>query len=170
MKVTDIAAQIYIENGSPTDTSQLAIQDWIRNNVGKLNTLLYEHFYLDPTTQDIFTEAGVEIGLLPAAIVVMMYKVYRTDLDIRNIMSGLSIDTVIEGADQEFRVKRINRSEVLKTLATLKKDYLKEMIDLVHYYRSYNGEPVQVVGDDIWKGYYHDQSAGFIRDIYGGGY
>lgn len=154
MKVVDIANEIYLENGSPTDTSIPSIAFWVRSNVGRLNTMIYESFYVDPTTLEIMTASGTEITELPTAIIKAMYRVYRIDLDIRRMMSGMSLDMVLEAKDQDFSVKRINRSEVLKTLTTLKKDTLKELMDLVHGYRSYNGAPSQVAGDDTTQGYY----------------
>lgn len=154
MKVTDIANEIYLENASPSDTSIPSIAYWIRTNVGKLNAIIYEAFYVDPTSLEIFEADGTEIDILPAAIIKMMYKVYRVDLDIRRMMTALQADSVIEAKDLDFSVKRINKSEVLKTLTTMKKDSLKELQDLIHNYRSHKGSPTQVTGDDNVQGHY----------------
>lgn len=167
MKVVDIANEIYLENASPSDTSISSIAFWIRSSVGKLNNLTYESFILHPTSLEIVDGSDNEISTLAAAIVKMMYKVYRIDLDIRSNMSSLTNDTVLEATDENFKIKRINRSEVLKTLATLKKDSLKELTDIVHNYRSYNGSPDAISGDDMIEGHYVGVSSQYVRSISG---
>lgn len=180
MKVVDIANQIYLENGSPTDTSIASIAYWIRSNIGKLNTLLYERFWVDTQTLEIVSETQTwsgqptgsqdgtfEINSLASNILVMMYKVYRLELDIRKNMAAMQADLVIAANDEEFSVKRINRNEILKALASFKKDTLKELYDLVHGYRSYNGGPTQVTGDDTEAGHYGGIPNAFTRNILG---
>jgi len=169
MKVTDIANEIYLENDSPTDTSIPSIAYWIRTNVGKLNTLIYENFYVDSSTFEIFTIDAVEIGEIQSAIIKTMYKVYRVELDSRKIISSMRTDSVLEAKDQEFSIKRVNKSEVLKTLSAMKNDALKELRDLVHNYRSYYGEPSQVAGDDTEIGHYVGVSDGYTRNVTMGG-
>jgi hypothetical protein len=168
MRVVDIANEIYLENSSPSDTSIPAIAFWVRSNVGKLNSLIYETFEVYPTTLEIMKDEE-EINEIAAAIIKGMYKVYRLDLDIRDTMTGMKANAVIEARDQDFSVKRINKSEVLKSLIGLKKDTLKEMMDLIHTYRSYHAAPSQVAGDDTEKGYYVGVSDGYTRNVTMGG-
>lgn len=168
MQVVDIANEIFLENASPTDTSITAIAFWIRSNVGKLNTLLYEDFYVDPTTKEIFRcGTTCTINILAAAVVKAMYKVYRSDLDIRNLIAGLGSDLVQSAKDMDFEVVRVNRSEILKTYNLIKAAATKELQDLVHYYRSYNGPPSQVAGDDTYEGYYTGALNEYIRGYLG---
>jgi hypothetical protein len=170
MKVVDISNECFLENASPSDTSIPAIAFWVRSNVGKLNSMIYEAFIIDPTSLEIIdSTTGLEIDEIASAIIKMMYKVYRLDLDIRGLMTGIKLDSVIEARDQEFSVKRINRSEILKTLATLKKDTIKEMMDLIHTYRSYHGAPAQIAGDDTEAGHYVGVTDGYTRNITMGG-
>jgi hypothetical protein len=170
MKVVDIANEIYLENASPSDTSIPAVTFWVRSNVGKLNSMVYEAFIVDPVSLEIIDSATQEeIDEIAASIIKMMYKVYRLDLDIRGMMTGMKLDSVIEARDQDFGIKRINRSEVLKTLTTLKKDTIKEMMDLIHTYRSYHGAPAQVAGDDTEAGHYVGITDGYTRNITMGG-
>ena len=169
MKVVDIANEIYLENASPSDTSVSAIAFWIRSNVGRLNAMLYESFYLDQTSLEVLDSAGAEISILGAAVIKSMYKVYRVELDIRNILAGIGVDSVLEARDQDFSVKKLNKSELLKTMTGFKKDVVKELTDLVHNYRSYNGAPSQVAGDDTVAGYYAGTSYQYTRSVIGGG-
>jgi len=169
MKVVDIANEIYLENSSPSDTSIPAIAFWVRSNVGKLNAVLYEHFYIDPITHDIYKCPLWEIGSMAGSIIKVMYKVYRIELDIRNMLVSAINDTVLKATDQEFSVEKLNKSELLKTLTSYKKDTLKELQDLVHNYRSYHGEPSQVAGDDTVMGHYVGITSQYTRNVIGGG-
>jgi len=172
MKVVDLANQIWLENASPTDTSIPAIAFWIKTNLGKLNSLTYESFVVDPTTQEIFnggwgTQAIPQNALysLAANIIKHMYKVYRTDLDIRATINSLSNDTVLEAGDENFKIKKVNRTEVLKVLTQIKKDTLEELEKMVHYYRSYNGSPDAISGDDTVYGYFYSVTDQYSRSI-----
>ena len=172
MKVANIATEIFLENASPTDTSIPAIAFWIRSNVGRLNAMLYEQFYVDPSTFEICRYCGqtiYEIGSMGAAVIKLMFKAYRTDLDIRNMLTSAITDTVLKVTDQEFSVEKLNKSELLKTLTQFKKDTLKELQELVHNYRSYHGEPSQVAGDDTVQGHYTGITSQYTRNVIGGG-
>jgi hypothetical protein len=172
MKVVDIANEIYLENASPSDTTIPAIAFWIRSNVGKLNAMLYERFFIDSTTLDIHRCCGeqvFEIGQMGSSIIKLMFKVYRADLDIRNMLYSATTDTILKATDQEFSVEKVNKSELLKTLSQLKKDTLKELQDLVHNYRSFHGEPSQVAGDDTVMGHYTGITSQYTRNVIGGG-
>ena len=168
MKIVDLSNEIWLENGSPTDTTIPAIAYWIRSNVGKLNTVLYENFYVDQTDLEIHKCEDWLIGPMAASIIKMLFKIYRIDLDTRNMMAAVQYDTVLKATDQEFSIEKVNKSELLKTLAGMKKDALKELQDLVHSYRSYHGEPAQVSGDDDIAGHYSGVSARYSRTVLGG--
>lgn len=168
MKVVDIANEIYLENASPSDTSVSAIAFWIRSNVGRLNAMLYETFSISETSLEILDSGGSEISILGAAVIKSMYKVYRVELDIRNILAGIGVDSVLEARDQDFSVRKLNKSELLKTMTSFKKDIVKELTDIVHNYRSYNGAPSQVAGDDTIAGHYDGSSYQYTRSIIGG--
>lgn len=161
MQVVDIANEIYLENASPKNVSIPAIAYWIRSNVGKLNSLLYEDFWINPTTLEIIHGKRLDqygnqilIGNKAAAVLKVMFKVYMTDLDIRNMIYSATTDTILKANDQEFVVEKLNKSELLKTLTAFKKDTLKELQDIIHTYRSFYGAPSQVAGDDTVPGHY----------------
>ena len=176
MKIVDLANEIWLENGQPVGTSIPAIAFFLRSNVGKLNSLLYENFWIEPNTLEIrhgcltHTDGTpVYIGPMGAAIFKLMYLVYQANLDIRNMLFAVTNDTVLKATDQEFSVEKVNKSELLKTLTSFKKDTLKEMMDLVHTYRSYHGEPSQVAGDDTIEGHYVGITSQYTRNVIGGG-
>ena len=166
MLIVDLANEIYLENASPSDTGIPAISFWIRSSVGQLNLLLYENFCVD------FKGGSYEIlggfGALASGILKKMYELYRINLDIRHTMHGIYGDSVIIARDQEFSITKINKSEVLKTLTTLKKDAVDELTMMVHYYRSYNGAPSQVAGDDTKRGYFRGDDTWYVRNDFAG--
>jgi len=169
MLIVDLANEIYLENSSPSDTGIPAISFWIRSSIGQLNLLLYENFCVD------FEGGSYEIlggfGTLASGIVKKMYELYRINLDIRHTMQGIYGDSVIIAKDQEFSITRINKSEVLKTLTSLKKDAIAELTMMVHYYRSFNngnGTVSQVAGDDFIRGHFAGTEEQYIRDDFSG--
>lgn len=163
MKVVDIANEIYLENASPSDTSIAAIAFWIRSNVGRLNVILYEDFYIDDSTLEILDEGATEISALATAVLKAMYQVYRIELDIRANITAISDNSVIAASDEGFSIRRVNRSETLKTLTAFKKDSLLELNTLMHNYRSLKGMPSQVAGDDVYAGDYSVEYEGWER-------
>ena len=100
-----------------------------------------------------------------------MYELYRINLDIRHTMQGIYGDSVITAKDQEFSITKINKSEVLKTLTSLKKDAIAELTMMVHYYRSFNngnGTVSQVAGDDTVRGYFRGDDTWYARNDFNG--
>ena len=78
-------------------------------------------------------------------------------------------DSVLKAQDQDFRIEKVNKSELLKTYALMKQDSLKELQDLVHNYRSYHGAPSQVTGDDAQEGHFAGLPNPFTRNSLGSG-
>ena len=166
MKVVTIADEIVREN-SLKESYITSVSYWLRANCGKLNLLLYEDFYIDPVTLDIFKKNGnpCEIHKLAVAIFKLMYRSYYFDLQISNTIFSMNENSILSASDEDFKVTKINRSEVLKTLAQLKKDTETELKFAVHYYRSNYGIPRGVSGDDFVEGHYNSvYSHGYKRD------
>lgn len=150
MTVTEIATQIYTELGSPTSNSVAAIEYWLRSKVGELNTLLFEDFSL--VSDEIVDGDGNEIGINAAAILKKLYKVYDYEVQIRAQISAVGVDTILSVSDQGSSVTKINRNEVSKTLASVKKDEQAELNNLITAYRMHGATPSQVTGDDTVDG------------------
>ena len=149
MKIVDISNFLWLQNNSPQDTSIASIAYWVRSNVPRLNSLLYEDFWIDPTSLEIMDESR------------------ETPHHVRKTLFAVTSDTVLKFQDQEFEIEKVNKSEILKTLTAFKKDTLKELFDLVHTYRSYKGEPRQVSGDDFMPGHFNGiMEHGYIRELY----
>lgn len=170
MKIVDISNFLWLQNNSPQDTSIASIAYWVRSNVPRLNSLLYEDFWIDPTGLEIMDESREtphHINLRAVAILEVMFRDYLIGLDVRKTLFAVTSDTVLKFQDQEFEIEKVNKSEILKTLTAFKKDALKELFDLVHTYRSYKGEPRQVSGDDFMPGHFNGiMEHGYIRELY----
>lgn len=153
MKIVDIANEIFIEVGSPTNTSIPAIAFWVRGKVGEINNLLFEDFAINGD-YEIVDGGGVEIPIEAVAIIKKIYKIYDYDIQVRTNMNALALDTILEVDDMGQRVKKVNRNEVSKTFVTLKGMEQNVLKDLITSYRLRKASPSQVTGDDIFPGIY----------------
>lgn len=155
MKIVDIANEIYIDAGSPTDTSIPAIAFWIRGKLGTINNSLYEDFSLDEKTQEI-TSSGGDLSFEAIAIIKQMYRLYDYEVQIRKQMNALAADSILKIEDQGTMIMKVNRNMVSQTLMQVRRDEIKLLNDLVTSYRIKKGVPQQVAGDDTIGGYYQD--------------
>ncbi len=156
MKVVDIADEIYRGIGSPTETSIAAISFWLRSNIGTMNNHLNTQFEVDDTTLEIsFTEEDDTVVTLnpeEVSILKQMYTVYDYDNKLRTITGAASWDSVVEISDGGTRIKKVNKSEMSKTLATTKKQEQDQLGKLISSYKLRESSPRQVAGDDVAEG------------------
>lgn len=157
MKVVDIANEIYIEQGSPSDTSIPAIAFWVRGKVGWMNAILYEGFFVDEASQEILNadKDNSPITLEAVAVLIQRYKVYDLEVQVRKMMNALASDGLLEVTDNlgGTSFKRVNRNEVAKTLISMRKDEILLLHDMIATYQSLTSQPQQVAGDDTQAGY-----------------
>jgi hypothetical protein len=157
MKVEDLANSIFIDAGSPDSTSVAAIAFWIRGKIGDINVLLYEDFHIDETdgTYEILDGDGAEIDINACAVIKKIYEVYDLQVQIRTQMNAISADTILSFREADgSSFSKINRNSVSQTLASIRKDELQSLKDLVTAYRIKKSCPIQVVGDDLYEGIY----------------
>jgi hypothetical protein len=155
MKVVDIATEIFIDAGSPSDTSIPAIAYWLRTKVGSLNTLVYEDLYINEAQEIFNAKDGSEISPELVSLLKQMYKVYDLEVQVRSFRNALAADAVLQVTDNlgGTSFKRVNRNEVMKTLVALRKDELTWLSKMIDSYRSLTSAPSQVAGDDTVSGY-----------------
>lgn len=157
MKVVDIANHIFIEQGEPSDTSIPAIAFWVRSKVGWLNTILFEGFYVDDATQEVLNadKNNAEIPPEAVAVLIQYYKVYDLETQMRSTLTAINANGILEVTDNlgGTSFKRVNRSEVLKTLRQLKQDEVSLLKNMIASYASLVSMPSQVAGDDTQPGY-----------------
>lgn len=153
MKVVDIANEIFIDSGEPSNTSIPAISFWIRGKVGWMNTLLFEDMYVTDSLE-IYDGGGSEISLEMVSVIKQSYRVYDLQLQINSSMTSLLSDGILSVSDNLAGTSftRVNRNEIVKTLIMLRKDEMKYLDTMVHAYRSLKSVPSQVAGDDTYSG------------------
>ena len=160
MKVVDIADELFREVGEPSTYSIASIAYWVRANIGRLNSHINTFFVVNSSfeisqetdTKNDNTLVESEINLDEAAVLKKMFLIHYYDREIRSNISNAGSDTIIEVADQGSRVKKINKNEVIKSLASLKKQEYEELRSLIRDYKANQIKPRQVVGDDTIKG------------------
>lgn len=155
MKTVDIANEIYLDSGAPTDTSIPAIAFWIRGKIGTLNVLLFENLSIDINTQEL-TNCGGSLPYEIIAIIKQMYRIYDYEVQIRKTMNAVLADPLLKIEDQGTLVTRVNRNEISKTYVQIRKDEIQTLKDLVTAYHIKYAGPQAVHGDDTQAGAYDD--------------
>ena len=158
MTVSTIATEIYTELGSPSSLTEVAIEYWLRSNVGVLNNSINTEFSLNSATPvEIEHEVcGVvtQIGIDEGAILKKMYMLHYYDQQIRSNISSAGTDAVIEVASDGMKVRKINKTEIAKHLGDIKRQEQEELNRLINYYKTNKANPRQVAGDDTVEGNY----------------
>tara|TARA_B100001123_G_C15252353_1_gene1003260 strand:+ start:82 stop:585 length:504 start_codon:yes stop_codon:yes gene_type:complete len=158
MKVVDIADEIYRELDSPTDLSIPAIGFWIRSNVGVLNNYISTNFEINSSLEIDSSDSDTleEIGPKEVAILKKMYYVYDYEKKLRGVLGAASLDAVIQITDLGTSIRKVNKNEVGKTFAQVKKQEMEELHRMIAAYKIAASAPRQVAGDDTEEGYYGD--------------
>lgn len=158
MKVVDIANELYLELGSPSNTGLAAISFWLRSNIGRLNSLINENLSVNESTYEIINtlsdETTEEININAAAILKKMYYLHYYDVLIRENLGASGTDSFIEVESDGMRVRRVSKTEVGRNLISIKKAENEEFNRLVTAYKTNKAAPRQVAGDDTQIGYY----------------
>ena len=161
MKVVDVADEIYRELGRPEDTSIASISFWVRSNIGALNNHINTEFTIDGLTLEVsLTNDDNEkfrLGIEEASILKKMYLIYDYDNKLRTVTGAASWDSVLEIDDAGTRIKKVNKSEIGKTLAQAKKEEVAQLNSLINSYKLRESKPRQVTGDDTVEGQFPEE-------------
>ncbi|MAF26154.1 hypothetical protein CL634_11380 [bacterium] len=154
MKVIDISHEIFTELGSPSTLSIPAIAFWVRANIGTLNNLINTSYEENASheLEQIVDSVTTEIGRGEVSVLKKMYLIHFYDSMVRDSIGAANWDSVIEVSDMNARVRKINKSEIGKTLAQVKKEEQAQLEKLTAAYKSKNTSPLQVAGDDTVEG------------------
>ena len=155
MNADTIATEIFTELGSPSTTSSSAISYWLKANVGALNSLINSTYTVSEAGVISYQNDDSETVAMAAdeaAILKKMYYVYDYDNKVRNVLGASSWESVVEVSDAGTRVRKVNKSEIGKTLHQAKIEEQKQLNDLVAAYKLKNSNPIQVAGDDTVEG------------------
>lgn len=143
-----IAAEIYLEIGSPCDLKSYSISYWIRTNLGTLNSLIGTSFSI-PTSGIIAIDG---MGNDEEAILKQLYIVKYYDNLVRGSLYAASTNEFIEISSDGAVARKINKNELSKTYLALKNSALDELKYLVGFYNANHGAlPRGIVGDDNYS-------------------
>jgi hypothetical protein len=128
-KIVDISDEIYRELGEPSDLSYASIAFWLRTNIGDLNILINKKFYIIDTTLEIgiLEGSGDVFGDLEKSIFKMIYSVHYYERLFRNALGAASTDSTLEINQNGFMARKINKNELAKTYAQLRKQIADEL-------------------------------------------
>jgi len=153
-KIVDIAAELFNEFGEPSDLSIPAIAYWLRSNIGDLNILINKKFYIDENTLEVVSEEDEAFGNVEKSIFKMLYSIHYYERMMRVSLFNATLDSVVSISDEGSSVTKINKNEMAKTYATLRKQINDELNVLTKNYNLNEAKPLQIVGDDTIPGLY----------------
>ena len=152
-KIVDISDEIYRELGEPSDLSLASIAFWLRTNIGDLNILINKKFYITDNTLEIgiLEDSGDVFGNIEKSIFKMIYSIHYYERLFRNALGAASTDSTIEMTENGFTGRKVNKNELAKTYAQLRKQIVDELNSLTKNYNLNEAKPIQVAGDDIYQ-------------------
>ena len=126
------------------------VSGWLDANIGELNGLLNEEFYVNDTGA---IEIATGSGLMPVEenIYSTLYEIHYYEKAARDSLRGFTYGgdadwiTLKEG---DTTIQRQNKNSVAKTYRDLKLDANNRLKDLVSKYNVYKSTPIQVAGTD----------------------
>ena len=152
-KIVDIADEIYRELGEPSDLSHASIAFWLRTNIGDLNILINKKFYISEDTYEVTVPEGLDdtFGDIEKSIFKMLYSIHYYERLFRNALGAASTDSTIEINENGFSSRKVNKNELAKTYAELRRQINDELQILTKNYNLNEARPLQVAGDDIYQ-------------------
>lgn len=155
MKIVEIAQEIYLELGQPTDLSIAAISYWLRSNIGVLNNKINKDIIID----DCNLELDPSLGEAEKSIYKKIYDCYYYDLKLKQTLGAVSIDSVLEVTDGGGTIRKLNKNETSKIYLQAKKDSVQELEMMISSYKINDVGPLQVAGDDTVEGWYSNDES-----------
>ena len=152
-KIVDISDELFRELGEPDEISVPSIAFWLRTNIGDLNILINKKFYINETTLEIASEDSDTFGNIEKSIFKMKYSIHYYERLFRNALYAATQDSVISISDEGSSVTKINKNELAKNYASLRKQINDELNVLTKNYNLNEAKPLQVAGDDTIPGF-----------------
>jgi hypothetical protein len=147
-KIVDIADEIYRELGEPQELTISSIAFWLRTNIGDLNILINKKFYISDDTYEIASPDDDTFKDIEKSIFKMIYSMHYYERLFRNALGSASTDSVLEISQNGFMARKVNKNELAKTYAQLRKQIADELQVLTKNYNLNEARPLQVAGDD----------------------
>jgi hypothetical protein len=137
------------------------VSGWLEANLGELNGLLHEDFYIDSNGNIGPT------GLAPIEqnIYAYLYKINYFDKAAREALRGFvwgGVDGVIDDwtsiKEGDSSVQRQSKNSISRTFMDFSKDTRERMKELIYQYNSTKASPLQVAGtDDFYSVQYSEE-------------
>jgi len=164
-KIVDIADELYREMGGPADLSIASVAYWLRSNIGDLNITINKAYTINETTLEIEIPSGDSFGVAEKSIFKMLFSIHYYERLLRNALGAASVDSLIEINQNGFSARKVNKNELAKTYAELRKQINDELTTLVQNYNLNESRPLQIAGDDSIPGLNYPYTYGNVRNI-----
>ena len=151
-KIVDISDEVYRELGEPDDISIASVAFWLRTNVGSLNVLLNKDYSINQSTFEIESSEN-NFTINEKSIFKKLYIIHYYDRQLRKTLVSVSLDSVVSISDEGSSVTKVNKNELSKTFAGIKKQEMAELRELINQYSINSTVPLQIAGDDTIPGF-----------------
>lgn len=150
-KIVDISDEVYRELGEPDDISIASVAFWLRTNIGSLNVLINKDYSINQSTLEIESSDN-DFTINEKSIFKKLYVIHYYDRQLRKTLVSVSLDSVVSISDEGSSVTKVNKNELSKTFAGIKKQEMAELKELLNNYDLNAVAPLQVAGDDSIPG------------------
>ena len=150
-KIVDISDELFNELGEPDDISIASVAFWLRTNIGSLNVLLNKDYSINESTLEI-ESINNNFTTNEKSIFKKLYIIHYYDRQLRKTLVSVSLDSVVSISDEGSSVTKVNKNELSKTFAGIKKQEMAELKELLNKYELNEVAPLQVAGDDSIPG------------------
>ena len=82
-----------------------------------------------------------------------MYFIHDYEKKLKSVLGAASLDAVIQISDLGTSIRKVNKNEVGKTFAQVKKQEVEELNRMTAAYKISASVPRQVAGDDTSEGF-----------------
>lgn len=158
-KIVDIADELFRELGEPDDITIPSVAFWLRTNIGAVNVLLNKTYTIDPSNLEITSDI---FGINEKAIFKKLYFIHYYDRQLRKALINVSLDSVVSISDEGSSVTKVNKNEISRTVASIKRQEMDELREMLNKYELNEVTPLQVAGDDTIPGLNEGQESANI--------
>lgn len=146
-ELADLAESIFNTefDSDSSVTSISAINGWLEENLGLLNTLINTSY------QGTDPGLGLEEAAIYKTIYIYNYYSKQARNTLRGIISSSGGGNILSVADGDNRIQFVNKNEVGKTFKDLAKDVKLQLDQMVAKYNIFEAKPLQVGGIEAEK-------------------
>lgn len=142
-QITDIADEVLHELEEPSDLTLAAVAYFLKNNIGRLNSLTNNSYGVTTAL-----EITPELGGSEKAVLKKMFFVHWYRLKSRSYLYAAGTATVIEVTSDGGSVRMVNKTTIAKDYMQMAREEQQDLDKLVAAYKIDKAAPLQVHGDD----------------------